>query len=301
MFESENLVAIPSLGSLVEGWLLIVPRMHFISTGAFPPDLHEEFATFKREVCARLTALYGEICAFEHGPYAPSRQVGCGVDHAHVHLVPVAFDLITAAGRFARSNLNGDQHRGPPAVAPSSRSSTIYSWSNRSVWAGSPKLTNSGPRSSERRLLERLADQTSLTGASIPQQLNIEKEDDQPGSRPSKWARSTLAPADWRRSVKRARWIHEMAATTRKIADYERYPVAAMWLVDNHPRVTAHQVLPWFHSKSELSEQPKAAPRRKLTTARDHRIGNRHDWETLGVMAAGRHISVSSSRQSIRI
>jgi diadenosine tetraphosphate (Ap4A) HIT family hydrolase len=85
---------------LVEGWVLIVPRGHFISTGAFPPELTAEFVAFKQEVSSRLQALYGDICAFEHGPWAPSHQVGCGVDHAHVHLVPLSFSLLDAAKSY---------------------------------------------------------------------------------------------------------------------------------------------------------------------------------------------------------
>jgi ATP adenylyltransferase len=97
LFESENFVAIPSLGSLVEGWVLLVPRKHFISTGALTPTLHDEFSKFKRRVWAQMDSLYGEVCAFEHGPYAPTRAVGCGVDHAHVHLLPLGFDLLDAS------------------------------------------------------------------------------------------------------------------------------------------------------------------------------------------------------------
>jgi len=97
LFESTHFIALPSLGSLVEGWLLLMPRQHFISVGALTPNLHEELATFKLDVCARLNSVYGDVCAFEHGPCAPGRQVGCGVDHAHVHLVPLGFDLVDAA------------------------------------------------------------------------------------------------------------------------------------------------------------------------------------------------------------
>lgn len=97
VFQSENFIAIPSLGSLIEGWLLVVPRQHFISIGALTPTLLEEFASFKLDVAAHLISVYGEVCAFEHGPSAPNRQVGCGVDHAHVHLVPLRFDLVDAA------------------------------------------------------------------------------------------------------------------------------------------------------------------------------------------------------------
>jgi hypothetical protein len=87
----------PSLGSIVEGWMLIVPRIHFVSMGALPPELSEEMESLKSRVTQYLTSIYGDLCAFEHGPGRIGRQVGCGVDHAHLHVVPVAFDLITAS------------------------------------------------------------------------------------------------------------------------------------------------------------------------------------------------------------
>lgn len=97
LFESRNFVAVPSLGSLVEGWLLLLPRRHFISMGVLTPDLLDEFRAFKLSVAAHLRSAYGDICAFEHGPCAPGRPVGCGVDHAHVHMVPLRFNLVEAA------------------------------------------------------------------------------------------------------------------------------------------------------------------------------------------------------------
>lgn len=102
---------------------------------------------------------------------------------------------------------------------------------------------------------------------------------------------TTSAPYDWRRSITRKRWIVEIAKATRAIADRERFPVSAMWFVDNDRRATPHKVLPWYHSQSELTELPKAAPRRKLTTARDYRIENRADWMQLeALIDGGRHI-----------
>jgi hypothetical protein len=54
----------------------------------------------KSEVGAQIAAKYGYVCAFEHGPGEAHRTVGCGVDHAHVHLVPVEACLKTAAAPF---------------------------------------------------------------------------------------------------------------------------------------------------------------------------------------------------------
>lgn len=102
VFETANFVVVPSLGSLVEGWVLIVPKSHFICMGALPANLWDEMTDLKASVAATLTVKYGEICVFEHGPCAPDRKVGCGVDHAHLHLLPVPpkLDLAGAAAVF---------------------------------------------------------------------------------------------------------------------------------------------------------------------------------------------------------
>jgi len=97
LFDSNNFLALPSLGSIVEGWMLLVPKKHYLSIGAMPVDLVHEMMDFKAYVAAQLMRKYGTLCAFEHGPSSLERQVGCGVDHAHIHIVPVGFDLILAA------------------------------------------------------------------------------------------------------------------------------------------------------------------------------------------------------------
>jgi ATP adenylyltransferase len=106
LFESANFIVVPSLGSLVEGWLLIVPKKHFICMGALPGELLRELGQVKTAVATMLSNQYGEICAFEHGPHSVNRQVGCGVDHAHLHLVPLEFDLRSAAESFMPSGVH---------------------------------------------------------------------------------------------------------------------------------------------------------------------------------------------------
>jgi ATP adenylyltransferase len=109
LLESRNFVVLPSVGSLVEGWLLIVPRDHHISMGALPDLLADEMRSLKHRLASRLRLLYGELCAFEHGPARLERRVGCGVDHAHLHIVPVAFDLADAAAPFLPSDVSWAQ------------------------------------------------------------------------------------------------------------------------------------------------------------------------------------------------
>lgn len=100
LFESPNFVALPSLGALVEGWLLLIPKQHFIAMGALPESLRSEMTAMKHLLCSALQDCYGTGCAFEHGPGASLRDVGCGVDHAHLHLVPAAFDLYSEVTNF---------------------------------------------------------------------------------------------------------------------------------------------------------------------------------------------------------
>jgi ATP adenylyltransferase len=93
LFQSANFVAVPSLGALVEGWLLLIPKRHVLSLGSLPDSMHEELNEFKGLLYVALTQYYGEVCAFEHGPSKEKSAVGCGVDHAHLHIVPMTLDL----------------------------------------------------------------------------------------------------------------------------------------------------------------------------------------------------------------
>lgn len=97
LIESENFVVIPSLGALVPGWVLLLPKGHYLSMGALPPSMIGEMEEVKRDLASRLSEAFGELCAFEHGPGRAKRDVGCGVDHAHLHVVPINFDLRRAA------------------------------------------------------------------------------------------------------------------------------------------------------------------------------------------------------------
>src|ERR1700674_1783452 len=86
--ESRNFVVLPSLGALVEGWLLLVPKTHVICMGELSDNLTAEMQELKSRIRETLQRAYGNVCAFEHGPSRAKTSLGCGVDHAHLHLVP---------------------------------------------------------------------------------------------------------------------------------------------------------------------------------------------------------------------
>lgn len=107
LYETSNFVALPSLGSLVEGWVLLVPKRHVVCLGELLPESIPELEQLKSKVTSELAERYGgDICAFEHGPARENQKVGCSVDHAHLHLVPLSFNLEAEASLFLPSGVN---------------------------------------------------------------------------------------------------------------------------------------------------------------------------------------------------
>ncbi len=100
LIESSHFIVLPSLGALVEGWVLIVPKEHAIAMAALPTALFGELHSLTNFTRYLIADIYGDAVVFEHGPSRDKRAVGCGVDHAHLHIVPIAFDLAKAAAPF---------------------------------------------------------------------------------------------------------------------------------------------------------------------------------------------------------
>lgn len=86
--ESADYYAISSIGGFVPGWTLIFPKKH-----AFNMSIdysNPEFQEFVRKVTAITSREYGRCVHFEHGAATLNSQTGCGVNHAHLHVVPLS-------------------------------------------------------------------------------------------------------------------------------------------------------------------------------------------------------------------
>ncbi len=99
ILENDHFVALPSLGSIVPGWMLIVPRRPMTTLSLMTDEERRAIAEIRAEICFRLQIYGREIFQFEHGGSIGS-VVSCGVDQAHLHVVPLKFDLVSAAGQF---------------------------------------------------------------------------------------------------------------------------------------------------------------------------------------------------------
>lgn len=84
---------IPSLGGLVPGWLLLVPRTRALSYADLEPQTRQSLYDLAQDIGTRYARM-GMPVYLEHGASVAKSVVGCGVDQAHLHLVPVEFDLL---------------------------------------------------------------------------------------------------------------------------------------------------------------------------------------------------------------
>lgn len=83
---NDAFVAMASIGALIEGWSLIIPKEHQLSMKNVY-DKHD-FAGFMETVIPLLVQQYGSLISFEHGSNKEGSITACGTDHAHLHLVP---------------------------------------------------------------------------------------------------------------------------------------------------------------------------------------------------------------------
>lgn len=102
IFESDNFVVVPSLGQIVEGYLLIISKKHYTSIGEIPPGLHDELDTVCQKVRKILFDSYGMPLFFEHGPSCKRQKGGSCIDHAHLHVVPVQIDILPELSKHFR-------------------------------------------------------------------------------------------------------------------------------------------------------------------------------------------------------
>lgn len=100
LLASPNFVVWASIGSLIEGWLLVVPRVHVLALAGLPGKFRQEFDEVTDAVSRFLLGTYGVVTQFEHGPGRAGSAIGCSIDHAHMHVLPTSLNLVES-GRTA--------------------------------------------------------------------------------------------------------------------------------------------------------------------------------------------------------
>jgi ATP adenylyltransferase len=97
ILRTDRFVAVPSAGSLVAGWTLVVPRRPMLNLAQADATERDELEAIITKIAGQLSATGDVIFCFEHGSGWRGSATGCGVDQAHLHIVPLPFDLLEAA------------------------------------------------------------------------------------------------------------------------------------------------------------------------------------------------------------
>lgn len=91
LWRSASLVALPSLGAISPGHLLLMPVEHVTSLAHLTePDRRETEAIASSLQTYLAQTFLGPVVLFEHGLLPDQLGGGCGVDHAHLHFIPVS-------------------------------------------------------------------------------------------------------------------------------------------------------------------------------------------------------------------
>jgi diadenosine tetraphosphate (Ap4A) HIT family hydrolase len=91
ILEQSDFQVLPSLGQIVPGYLLLVPKQHFRALADMSLNELKELEVLKMYIASQLYSTYGDYLFFEHGART-SDSGGCGISHAHLHAVPFPCD-----------------------------------------------------------------------------------------------------------------------------------------------------------------------------------------------------------------
>lgn len=103
LFETDDFVVVPTVGALVPGWILVVPKVSAICFGAIDTVRRKRLLDVKNYCASVVEERFGEAAVFEHGPATVGGPVGCTVDYAHLHILPAPCDLIDSIAMVSTS------------------------------------------------------------------------------------------------------------------------------------------------------------------------------------------------------
>lgn len=83
----EDWLVAPTLGAIVPNWLLLIPRDPVLTFRAWSALRGQSPQQLLHDLRQHLGLSADEIIWFEHGPRTAGTLIGCGLDHAHIHIL----------------------------------------------------------------------------------------------------------------------------------------------------------------------------------------------------------------------
>ncbi|MGB7415699.1 MAG: hypothetical protein WA902_15950 [Thermosynechococcaceae cyanobacterium] len=89
-----SVTVVPTKGAIVSPWLLLIPQSHVPTASLLPIN---EKRSVSRLIChlRRLASATGQhLIIFENGSPYFGADISCGIDHVHIHIVALSFNLV---------------------------------------------------------------------------------------------------------------------------------------------------------------------------------------------------------------
>lgn len=87
LLELDDFVVVPTMGSIVPRWLLMIPKVHSLNLAAVARKGQLNPVEKIAEVVRAFGFDVADAVWFEHGAARRGSETGCGVDHAHIHII----------------------------------------------------------------------------------------------------------------------------------------------------------------------------------------------------------------------
>ncbi len=93
IYETENFIVIPSVGSLIDGYVLIVTKKHINSLSELTDEQKDEYEKLVEKTSKLFQKVYGTVpIVFEHGTSNLENAMSASsITHAHSHIVNFNF------------------------------------------------------------------------------------------------------------------------------------------------------------------------------------------------------------------
>ena len=82
-----DIVVTPTLGSIIPSWVLAIPKAGFRNFSEWAAADRVAPLQCIARIAQRLSCDAGRLIWFEHGSNRSGSATGCGVDHAHIHIL----------------------------------------------------------------------------------------------------------------------------------------------------------------------------------------------------------------------
>jgi ATP adenylyltransferase len=85
--DTGTMVVTPTLGSIIPDWVLAIPKRHAANAARWARNERYTPLSAINDITRSFGRDPRDVIWFEHGATQPRSTVGCGIDHAHIHIL----------------------------------------------------------------------------------------------------------------------------------------------------------------------------------------------------------------------